>query len=28
LNVYKKLGFTRTGEAYPVYTFVVPAELQ
>ncbi|HAV78409.1 MAG TPA: hypothetical protein DCX53_13760 [Anaerolineae bacterium] len=25
LNLYKKLGFARTGEAYPVYTFDVPA---
>lgn len=25
LNLYNKLGFTRTGEVYPVYTFDVPA---
>jgi ribosomal-protein-alanine N-acetyltransferase len=25
LSLYKKMGFTRTGEAYPVYTFDVPA---
>ena len=25
LNFYKKLGFTRTGDSYPVYTFDVPA---
>ena len=25
LNLYKKMGFTRTGEEYPVYTFDVPA---
>jgi len=25
LKLYKKMGFVRTGEAYPVYTFDVPA---
>lgn len=25
LNLYKKMGFNRTGEEYPVYTFNVPA---
>jgi ribosomal-protein-alanine N-acetyltransferase len=25
LSLYKKMGFTRTGEEYPVYTFDVPA---
>lgn len=25
LSLYKKMGFTRTGEEYPVYTFEVPA---
>jgi len=25
LSLYKKMGFLRTGEAYPVYTFNVPA---
>jgi [ribosomal protein S18]-alanine N-acetyltransferase len=25
LNLYKKMGFNRTGEEYPVYTFEVPA---
>ena len=25
LNLYHKMGFTRTGEQYPVYTFNVPA---
>ena len=25
LNLYKKMGFIRTGEEYPVYTFEVPA---
>ena len=25
LNLYKKMGFTLTGESYPVYTFNVPA---
>jgi ribosomal protein S18 acetylase RimI-like enzyme len=25
LRLYKSMGFTRTGEEYPVYTFEVPA---
>jgi [ribosomal protein S18]-alanine N-acetyltransferase len=25
LNLYKNMGFTRTGEEYPVYTFEIPA---
>jgi ribosomal protein S18 acetylase RimI-like enzyme len=25
LSLYKKMGFQRTGEEYPVYTFKVPA---
>jgi ribosomal protein S18 acetylase RimI-like enzyme len=25
LSLYKKMGFVRTGEEYPVYTFNVPA---
>jgi len=25
LNLYKRMGFIRTGEEYPVYTFEVPA---
>ncbi len=25
LNLYKKMGFSRTGEEYPVYTFDIPA---
>ncbi len=28
LNLYKKMGFVRTGASYPVYTFEVPAYLQ
>ena len=27
LNLYQKIGFVRTGEQYPVYTFDVPADL-
>lgn len=27
LSLYKKMGFQRTGEEYPVYTFEVPASL-
>jgi ribosomal-protein-alanine N-acetyltransferase len=27
LSLYKKMGFQRTGEEYPVYTFQVPAEV-
>ena len=27
LNLYQKIGFVRTGEQYPVYTFDVPASL-
>jgi ribosomal protein S18 acetylase RimI-like enzyme len=25
LNLYKSMGFIRTGEEYPVYTFEIPA---
>jgi ribosomal protein S18 acetylase RimI-like enzyme len=25
LRLYKKMGFVRTGQTYPVYTFDVPA---
>lgn len=28
LSLYRKMGFVRTGEQYPVYTFEVPATLQ
>lgn len=28
LRLYKKMGFNRTGEEYPVYTFEVPAGLE
>jgi L-amino acid N-acyltransferase YncA len=27
LNLYQKMGFIRTGEQYPVYTFDVPGSL-
>jgi ribosomal protein S18 acetylase RimI-like enzyme len=27
LNLYQKMGFVRTGEQYPVYTFDIPANL-
>jgi ribosomal protein S18 acetylase RimI-like enzyme len=28
LSLYQKMGFVRTGEQYPVYTFKVPATIQ